>query len=211
MSFVGIIPITFINNNRMNTKPSYALLKTSATEPVEFGEIYPNCNDGRLVGVINSTITNAGTFDFINITFSAVSLFPSNPEANNFTVIVRIEGSLIVNETITATEHTNYTITKIIDRTIEIGQEVEVNITCPDGAAQALFLGYYNDDPSIKCTIEYSEVSESPFPGGLLLLVLSPPSESNRIWSFPSLLLIPIIFGTILGLMRHYRKITIVE
>ena len=58
----------------------------SQTTVLQFGEIFGNCDDGRLIGEINTTLTKNVTIEQLNVTFSAVSLWPSSPEPNNFTV-----------------------------------------------------------------------------------------------------------------------------
>jgi hypothetical protein len=190
------------------TSKKHTTIQTSSKDPIEFGEIFSECDDGRLEATINTTVNENGILSFINITFSAVSLLPPAPEANTFTMILYINDSLILNETYYATEHTNYSITRDINREVVEGHIVELNATCPDGSAQTLFLGFNDntDTPSLKCILEYANESGGQVHGGVLLLLLSQPAESKKILGFPFLVLMVITFVSIVGLIRYYRR-----
>ncbi len=173
------VPIVAGIENGKNKTTEYKNIKpmSSSTETLQFGEIYPNCNDGRLEGQINETVNENITLTKINVTFSAVSLWPPGPEANNFTVIVELSDTVIFNESIQATEHSNYSVASDISVNVVAGQLIEVNVTCPDGSAQSLFLGYKNDEPSIRSNIKY-KYTEQPEPDpdlyGPNITILSP-------------------------------------
>ncbi|MBD3254500.1 MAG: hypothetical protein GF383_05375 [Candidatus Lokiarchaeota archaeon] len=150
------------NQNSKNAN----LLLSSSTSKFSFGEIYSNCDVGILFIGISKIIDTDINIKMVNVTFSSFCLWPPDPESNSFTAIVRVEDKVILNETVILMIVRNYTFSEEVDAHGKAGDLIKVNLTCPDGAAQSLFLGLKNWVPSLRCDIAYRENTTSYIPPG---------------------------------------------